>query len=136
MGPAYTFVPLNTPDALSRATIQAAHWEAGFGSGSGHAFLYARGGAAADAAFQARMFAPEMGVGEDPATGSAVAAFAGVLMRFEPPGNGQHTLVVEQGFAMGRPSRIVLGLDIWEGRLEGATIGGEAVVVSQGEIVA
>ncbi len=80
------------------------------------------------------MFAPEMGIGEDPATGSAVAAFAGVLMAFEKPGDGDHTLIVEQGYEMGRPSQIVLGLTVEGGELTRATIGGSAVIVSEGSL--
>ena len=58
------------------------------------------------------MFAAGWGVYEDPATGSAAAAFAGVMMAFEPPGDGEHMLTIEQGVEMGRPSFISLGLDV------------------------
>ncbi len=85
-------------------------------------------------AFHARMFAPGVGITEDPATGSAAAAFAGVIMDFESPADGDHTFVIEQGDAMGRPSRISLSLRIHEATLRSATIGGEAVVISQGEL--
>ncbi len=135
VGAPFTMVPVKTADALNRAAAQMQHWNLGFGSEAHNdAFLYTRGGLAPDAAFQARMFAPAMGIGEDPATGSAVASFAGALMMFEPPKDGRHTLVVEQGHKMGRPSRIVLGMDVWKGALDAATIGGEAVVVSEGQL--
>ena len=39
------------------------------------------------------MFAPRLGIYEDPATGSAAAAFAGVLHHFMPTGNGSRTVV-------------------------------------------
>ena len=57
------------------------------------------------------MFAGAWGVAEDPATGSAAAAFAGVVLAFDRPGDGEHALTIEQGFEMGRPSLIALGLD-------------------------
>jgi len=44
-----------------------------------HAFVYCRQTIHNNAAFHARMFAPTMGIPEDPATGSAAAAFAGVV---------------------------------------------------------
>ena len=84
--------------------------------------------------FHARMFAPTFGIPEDPATGSAVAAFAGALPGFDRLDDGDHTITIHQGFAMGRPSVITLGLQIEEGALISGSIGGGAVVVSQGTI--
>src|SRR5262249_31011698 len=72
--------------------------------------------------FHARMFAPAMGVPEDPATGSAAAAFAGVLAR--RLSDGTHALTIEQGYEMGRPSLIHLTAEIAAGRLGSASIGG------------
>jgi trans-2,3-dihydro-3-hydroxyanthranilate isomerase len=80
------------------------------------------------------MFAPSFGMGEDPATGSAVAAFTGALMQFEPKGEGEHSFVIEQGYEMGRPSQIDLQLVIQNGALVAAEIGGGAVVVGEGEL--
>ena len=80
------------------------------------------------------MFAPSLGIAEDPATGGAVAAFAGVCMAFETPGDGEHQIIVEQGFAMGRPSLINLGMTVEGGALVAASIGGAAIVVCEGEI--
>jgi trans-2,3-dihydro-3-hydroxyanthranilate isomerase len=77
-----------------------------------------------------------LGVYEDPATGSAAAAFAGVLMQCEPLGDGEHSLIIEQGHAMGRPSEIDLQIVIRGGALASAEIGGSAIVVGEGEIEA
>ena len=85
--------------------------------------------------FYARMFAPSLGVGEDPATGSAVAAFAGAIMDFEKPNDGIHSYVIEQGYHMGRPSQIELTLRVEAGALIKASIGGSAIMVSQGTLV-
>ena len=43
-------------------------------------------------AFHARMFAGHLGIPEDPATGSAVASFAGAIMRFDQPTDGLQQL--------------------------------------------
>ena len=86
--------------------------------------------------FHARMFAPAVGVPEDPATGSAAAAFAGAFMEFEQPRDGTCRFVVEQGDAMGRPSRIEVTLQVAQSQLQSARIGGEAVVISQGQLFA
>lgn len=70
---------------------------------------------------RARMFAPSMGVDEDPATGAAAAALAGRL--------GPGSYLIEQGVEMGRPSRIFL--DVTEREVR---IGGHAVRVAQGRL--
>jgi trans-2,3-dihydro-3-hydroxyanthranilate isomerase len=80
------------------------------------------------------MFAAGWGIAEDPATGSAVAAFAGALMEFERLDDGEHMFVIEQGLEMGRPSFISLGMEVEGGALRSAAIGGSAVIVSQGAI--
>ena len=82
------------------------------------------------------MFAPDMGISEDPATGWAAAAFAGVLMRFEQARRRRAFLIIEQGYEMGRPSEIELQIVIAEGALRSAKIGGHAVLVAEGEIEA
>jgi trans-2,3-dihydro-3-hydroxyanthranilate isomerase len=76
-----------------------------------------------------------MGVAEDPATGSAAAAFSGALMQCEPLGDGEHSIVIEQGYEMGRPSEISLQMVIKGGAIVSAEIGGQAVMVSRGELL-
>ena len=97
-------------------------------------YLYTSEVARDGSAYHARMFAPAWGVTEDPATGSAAAAFAGVVHAFDRPSDGEHTLTIEQGFEMGRPSLIALGLTIDSGALSGATVGGSVVIVSSGSL--
>jgi trans-2,3-dihydro-3-hydroxyanthranilate isomerase len=80
------------------------------------------------------MFAPGLGIPEDPATGSAAAAFAGLLA--SRLGDGEHTVAIEQGYEMGRPSVIRLASVVRAGRLVSASIGGDAVVVTEGTIEA
>ena len=69
---------------------------------------------------------------EDPATGSAAAAFAGAVAHFDQPVDGPTRLWIEQGIEMGRPSRIRLEIDMTHGRIEAARIGGQAVKVAEG----
>ena len=56
-------------------------------------------------------------------------------MQCEPLGDGEHNIVIEQGVEMGRPSEIVLQMVIKGGALASAEIGGNAVMVSRGEIL-
>jgi trans-2,3-dihydro-3-hydroxyanthranilate isomerase len=130
-GVPYTMVPLRSVEALGRARSAATPaFEAAFG-GTTHpcCFLYVATGANR---WRARMFAPLSGVPEDPATGSAAAAFAATIMAFESPADGQHQHIIAQGVEMGRPSEIVLTLQVEGGKLASASIGGEAVIVSEG----
>ena len=135
-GVGFTLVPLASLDAVRRARPNPSAWSAILPKDHANAFVYARGGERAGSDFHARMFAPDLGVGEDPATGSAAAAFAGALMRFEEPPDGEHVATIEQGFEMGRPSLITLGLNVEQERLVSATIGGSAVIVMQGTLEA
>jgi trans-2,3-dihydro-3-hydroxyanthranilate isomerase len=130
------FVPVSGLAAIGRCRPDAAGLSAALGEGGARAtFVFCRETVESGSAFHARMFAPALGITEDPATGAAVAAFAGVLTRFDPL-DGERTVVVEQGYEMGRPSRITLALSTQDGRLVRASIGGDAVVVSQGTIEA
>lgn len=132
-GLGFTCVPVRDLATMGRVAIDLSQWSKGIGPADHpDAFIYTRETAALGHHYHARMFAPEMGVPEDPATGSAVAAFAGVIMQFDKPGDGQHTLIIEQGYEMGRPSQITLGLEVVDGNLVSATIGGPAIIVSEG----
>jgi trans-2,3-dihydro-3-hydroxyanthranilate isomerase len=95
-------------------------------------YVYSKETLATDADYQARMFAPAMGIPEDPATGSAVAGLAGQIMACEKPEDGEHRFVIDQGIEMGRPSRILLDLFVEGGQLKSASIAGDAVIVSEG----
>jgi trans-2,3-dihydro-3-hydroxyanthranilate isomerase len=131
-----TFVPVRDLEVIARAK-PAAMFDHAFGrEGPAIAYLYC--GQTADPAhhFHARMFAPSLGVPEDPATGAGAAAFAGLVMETSHPADGEHRFVIEQGYEMGRPSQIELGLSVQGGALMRATIGGSAVIVSDGHIEA
>jgi trans-2,3-dihydro-3-hydroxyanthranilate isomerase len=125
------FVPVRDLDAIARATTNAAAWADAFGAHGG-AYLYCRQTEGSGRSFHARMFGPGFGVAEDPATGAAAAAFAGVVRRFDRPPTGSHRYVIEQGFEMKRPSLIALEVDIEGGEVFAARIGGDAVVVAEG----
>lgn len=135
-GNPFTFVPLRGLDAIGRARPDMSRWPDAFGPGDPPgAFLFCREVADRAHSFHARMFAPAMGIHEDPATGSAVAAFAGVLAA-SGLGDGTHAVAIEQGCEMGRPSLLHLSLTLRGGALTGATVGGDAVIVSEGMIEA
>ena len=133
-GVGFTFVPVASRDALARAKPDMAHWSVIGPADHPAAYVYSKETLSEAHHVTARMFAPSLGIAEDPATGSAAAAFAGVCMAFEAPPDGEHTIVIEQGYDMGRPSQIVLGLHVEQGALTGASIGGAAVLIAEGHI--
>lgn len=130
-GTPFHLVPVQGLDALARARTSAEALNQALGQGA-KVFLYTGETGETGHSFRARMFAPGAGIAEDPATGGAVAAFAGALMQFEPLGSGTHDLTIAQGVEMGRPSEIALQLTIEDGALRAAEIGGGAVLVSEG----
>lgn len=136
-GLAFTFVPVRGIKPLARCKPDLGVFDSVFGAGEpGKAYIFCRKTLDARHAYHARMFAPGLGIPEDPATGSAVAAFAGLLVRHGHLGDGEHKVSIEQGIEMGRPSVIELGLAIRNGALAAATIGGEALIVSEGALEA
>ena len=135
-GNPFTFVPVRGLDAIGRCRIDLARFDQAFGGDHAAAFVFCRETAEAGNSFHARMFAPIMGVHEDPATGSAVAAFAGYLAARGDYKDGEHVVGIEQGFEMGRASQIELTLKIAGGKLTGAAIAGSAVVVMEGALEA
>ena len=130
----FTFVPVAGVTAVARCRPDPARFGAVFGDEA----VYVLCGDSVDAGhdFHARMFAPALGVAEDPATGSAAAAFAGFHAAAGGLADGEHAVAIEQGYEMGRPSLIRLTLTIDAGNLVSASIGGSAVVVTEGRIEA
>ena len=127
-GNAVTFVPLASIEALGRARLAARPGEKAM------LYLYTPASEGGTRGFRARMLSVGYGVPEDPATGSAAAAFPGVLLANERLGDGEHDCILHQGIEMGRPSRIGLAFAIDGGRLTASAIGGSAVIVAQGTL--
>lgn len=81
-----------------------------------------------------RMFAPLDGVPEDPATGSANCALAGLLSHHSEKPDGSFHWRIAQGVEMGRPSILEARTEKREGTVEAIRIGGASVLVSEGFI--
>ena len=134
-GNTFAFVPVAGLEAMAKAHVEQSHWNSVFPGGTfGGAYLYTRECVHSGSAFHARMFAPQIGVPEDPATGSAAVCFAGVVHDFDALPDGVHRRIIEQGYEMGRPSSITLTLVVAGGRLVTVRIGGSAVRVIDGAI--
>jgi trans-2,3-dihydro-3-hydroxyanthranilate isomerase len=129
------FVPLRNLNTVRRSRADLARWDAAFAGNTG-AFVFCAETVEAGSSFHARMFAPSFGIAEDPATGSAAAALAGILAEQAGLPDGEHEFVIEQGYEMGRPSLMTLALTLRGRNLVAASIAGDAVIVSEGAIEA
>lgn len=90
----------------------------------------------APAAVHSRMFAPDFGVAEDPATGSASGPLGCYLVEHRlVAGEAARGVVSLQGVAMGRPSRIHIAVAGVPGAITEVKVGGRAVLVARGEFL-
>jgi trans-2,3-dihydro-3-hydroxyanthranilate isomerase len=88
--------------------------------------------AGAGAHWKTRVFAPGLGVQEDPATGSAAGPLAVHLARHGRIGFGQR-IEIRQGAEIGRPSVLHAQVEGSADRVRRVRVGGQAVLVARGE---
>ena len=132
-GMPFVCVELGTRRALSAARPQAhvfsEHVPADRATGI---LLYVPGRDGAD--IEARMFAPLYGVAEDPATGSANVALAGLLADLRPERDLMLDLRIVQGVDMGRESMLEATAEKRGGKITGLWIGGGCVPMMRGTL--
>lgn len=133
-GIAFCLIRLESTAAVDSAALNRAAWNAHFASAwAPNLFLFA-GETAPGGRLYARMFAPALGVEEDPATGSASVALAGSLAGRLPDPEGVFDWRIEQGVAMGRPSLIEASAERHEGRTIRLMVKGQVVTVGEGSM--
>ena len=132
-GVPFLVVPLAHAGALARCALDLPLWrELLVGYPTQMVYPVARLG---ELHWRVRMFAPGAGVAEDPATGSAAAAFAGWLARELPqPRDGTLAVRLEQGVEMGRPAELHVEFDRSAGRVTAVRVGGAAVLIAEGTL--
>jgi trans-2,3-dihydro-3-hydroxyanthranilate isomerase len=134
-GEPFLVVPVRDRAAVARARLDGGRWEALLAGGPArHVFVLAADAEGAGHTHRARMFAPALGIAEDPATGGAAAALGGYLAAHLPAGaSGTLRWTVEQGYEMGRPSVLRVEADRGaDGALTAVRVGGGAVRVGGG----
>ena len=131
-GLAYAIIPLRNPRTLARAWFDLRllpEFE------SRYAELYPCALTGEDEPYaEARCFAPNAGIVEDPATGSAAGPLAAYLAREGLLAPGESRMLA-QGDYMGRPSRLRLSVSAVGGRLVDVLVGGGVVPVMEGDLV-
>ena len=99
------------------------------------AFTTDRTGADGDETVYSRMLAPQLGVAEDPATGSASGPLGCYLAAHDLiPKSALADHVSLQGALMGRPSRMHISIDQEDGRITRVRVGGRSVLVGEGRL--
>jgi trans-2,3-dihydro-3-hydroxyanthranilate isomerase len=129
-GVTFYLIPVRGPGVLARIKPDRRGWNEIFPLGHNSVYVFAETPDEPENDFAARMFAPGMGLGEDPATGGAAAALIGLLAKEAPAGQTEY--VVRQGKEMGRLSHITVQMRKDGDQLTHGGIGGHAVVVGEG----
>lgn len=126
-------IPLGTLDALRRCRVD---WDLYYGTPAAGKNLYPfcpepheEGNDLA-----ARMFADDIGVPEDPATGSAAGCLAGYLVEHRYFDADSVDVRVEQGYEIQRPSLLYLRAER-DADLIHISVGGKVQLVARGELV-
>ena len=86
--------------------------------------------------WRVRSFVPHQVIVEDPATGSAAAAFSGWLATRAQRADGNLRYRLNQGIEMGRPSELALDIERVDGRISAVRVGGASVMVTEGTLTA
>jgi trans-2,3-dihydro-3-hydroxyanthranilate isomerase len=127
-GVPFVFVPVRDVEALGRCRMNVGRWQPLLSDfWAPHVYVVAPPDGDR---VRARMFAPAMGIVEDPATGAAATALPGYLASQLPAADSPLRLVVEQGVEMGRPSRIDVEVERAGGALRAVHVGGTCVLMA------
>lgn len=134
-------IPVKSLEALGRCRVNgSALSEVGARLGITEWYVFTRetfeGG---DNRVHARLFAPAIGITEDPATGGAAGPLGAYLIHHSAldlgETDGAFRFIIEQGDFMKRPSRISVEIKGERGRIEQVRVGGSSVVVAKAELI-
>jgi trans-2,3-dihydro-3-hydroxyanthranilate isomerase len=135
-GVPFVFVPLATRAAVDAAVANAsllAPLLADTQSGAHGIFLFSTEPGSDPATVYSRMFAPELGVAEDPATGVASGPLGSYLVRHKiVPAEQAGSILSLQGAKMGRPSHVHIAIGVEQDAIASVRVGGEAVLAGEG----
>ena len=137
-GVPFLFVPLTTRSAVDSVTINRGVLDSLLTSAKTPAhgvFVFTAQPGDARATVYSRMFAPEMGITEDPATGIASGPLGCYLVRHKivrpEKADGMISL---QGVKMGRPSHVHISIGVKNGDIASVRVGGESVLAGEGTL--
>lgn len=130
----FLFVVLNSLDAVKKIRFRADKWaEHLAGTEAQNIFVTTLETVNEDATAHSRMFAPALGISEDPATGSASGPLGAYLLRYGLVHASD--MISEQGFEMGRPSFISIKVEANGETFSEVSVGGECAYIGYGTLV-
>jgi len=115
MRPKFTFVQVGSRETVDRSQFDLSQWRRLIADTWGPQLFVFAGELSDQDELYGRMFAPAMGIAEDPATGAAAAAIVGAGATGSGQRNGHFRLNIVQGVAMGRPSFISASASVSDG---------------------
>jgi trans-2,3-dihydro-3-hydroxyanthranilate isomerase len=137
-GVPFLFVPLTTRMAVDNVVDNAGALNALLAEAKTRphgVFVFSAEPGDARATVYSRMFAPELGITEDPATGVASGPLGCYLLKHKiVPSDKSESIISLQGAKMGRPSYIHLAIGLDKGRISSVRVGGEAVLAGEGTL--
>ena len=137
-GVPFLFIPLTTRQAVDGATLDTAALAAFYESSKKAAhgvFIFSAQPGGDKATVYSRMFAPGLGVVEDPATGAASGPLGCYLVRHKVVTlEKARAMLSLQGVKMGRPSHVHISIGAAKDAINSVRVGGEAVVAGEGTL--
>lgn len=133
-GEPFLFVMLNSLEAIQRIRLRIDLWENVLaGTNAENIFVATTETVHQSSTVHSRMFAPVLGIAEDPATGAASGPLGAYLLRYGLARGGD--LVSEQGFEIGRPSTIRIRVRRSGSAFSEVAVGGQSVYVGYGALI-
>jgi trans-2,3-dihydro-3-hydroxyanthranilate isomerase len=137
-GVPFLFVPLTARRAVDNASVNRAALEALYEqtkTSANGVFVFSSEPGADHATVYSRMFAPGLGITEDPATGIASGPLGCYLVHHKivPPEKAAAILSL-QGVKMGRPSHVHISIGMTNGDISAVRVGGGAVLAGEGTL--
>jgi trans-2,3-dihydro-3-hydroxyanthranilate isomerase len=133
-GVPFLFVPLRNLEAIRAIRFRLDVWEKALvDSGVSGVFVFTNETEMEGSSVHSRMFAPALGVWEDPATGGASGPLGCYLVRHKVFGETQKAeFTSEQGVEMGRPSIIKIVIEQEAGEIRSVRVGGRCRFMGEG----
>jgi trans-2,3-dihydro-3-hydroxyanthranilate isomerase len=135
-GVPFLFVPIKTLAAMQAIQFRHDVWERVLRDfETPHLFAFTPEVETAGSTVHSRMFAPAMGIAEDPATGAASGPLGCYLVRHgRATSDRSIEIISEQGFEMGRPSFIQVTIEHEGKHITGVQVGGQCHFMGEGFI--
>lgn len=136
-GVPFLLVPIKDLQAIARISFQQGLWQQTLANFAAPQILaFTQQTQTPEASVHCRMFAPAMGIVEDPATGAANGPLGSYLVHYHlvPSQERVVSLLSEQGFEMGRPSLMYITVEHTNGTIHHVGVGGHCVFMGEGRL--